>query len=142
LAEILLAAVEEIFVELIERLGYLWTALNAQKRWRSHRAAKAEGLAAADKLDNFQAVACGYAGFLPFGFGQDFEVVFDGYATGVESQMVEKGAHTGAGRQLFRFPVDVNVNCFGHDHIILQERGVSHAVKTGGARCSCSLPRE
>ena len=106
------------------------------------RALQGRGLAAADELDNFQAVASGYAGFFPFGLRQDFEVVFDGYAAGVESQVVEEGAHTGAGRQLFRFPVYVNVNSFGHGHIILQERGVSHAARSGGGRCSSWLPRE
>jgi hypothetical protein len=99
-------------------------------------------LAAADELDYFEAVAWGYAGRIPFCFRQDFQIVFDGYAAGVESQMVEKGAHTGAGRQLLLFPIYVNMNCFGHAFIILQERGVSHEVKSEGARCSYSLRRE
>jgi len=47
------------------------------------------GLTATYELDYFEAVSCGYPGFFPFGFWQDFQVVFDGYAAGIESQVVE-----------------------------------------------------
>jgi len=93
-------------------------------------------------LDYFEAVARAYARFFPLGFWQDFQIVFDGYSAGVEAQLVEKGSHTGVGWQLFRFPIYVNVNCFGHGHIILQERGVSHAGKSEGGLSLYSLPRE
>jgi hypothetical protein len=91
------------------------------------------GLAAAYELDYFEAVARAYARFFPFGSRQDLEIVFDGYSARIEAQVIEKSAHTGAERQLLGFPVHVNVNCFGHGHIILQERGVSHAGKSEGA---------
>ena len=106
------------------------------------RALEGRGSAAAYELDYFEAVASGYAGFFPFGLRQDFEVVFDGYAAGVEAEVVEQGAHTRAGRQLLGFPVDLNMNCFGHGNIILQERGVSHATKSGDGPLLYSLPRE
>jgi len=53
---------------------------------------------------------------------------------GVESQMVEKGAHTGARWQLLLFSIDLKLNYFGHSLIILQERGASHAEKRAKER--------
>ena len=97
-------------------------------------AATGAELAAAYELDDFQAIAWGYLGCFPLGFGEDFEVVLDGYTAGVEAEVVEKGAHAGAGRQLFRFAVYVNVDFVRHVFIIPRERGVSHATKSGDAQ--------
>lgn len=99
MAKILLAAVEEVFDEMIEELHEL--------DWRGE-------LAAADELHNLEAVAGGNAGFIPFALRQDLKIVFDGNAAGVESQVVEKSPHTGAGRQLLYFPVYVDVDFFCH----------------------------
>jgi hypothetical protein len=55
-------------------------------------------LAAAYELDYFQAIACGHARFIPFCFGQDFQVVFYGYTSGVETEVIENAAYAGARR--------------------------------------------
>ena len=111
---------------------------------RGHLKVAATGaeLAAAYELDDFEAVACGDAGFFPLGFRQNFQIVFDGHAGGVQPETIEESAHTGAGGQLFRFSVYVNVDCFGHGPIILQEREVSHATKSGARRWRFLLQRE
>jgi hypothetical protein len=142
LAEILLEAVEEILAEVIA--GRREVCRGPAYRPRGHLKVAATGaeLAAAYELDYFESVAGGYAGLFPFGFRQDFQIVFDGDAAGVQPEMVEKGAHIGAGGQLFGFSVYVNVNRFGHDPIILQEREVSHATKSGGRRWRFSHRRE
>ncbi len=103
-------------------------------------AATVAKLAAAYELDDFEAIAGGYLSSIPFGFGQDFEVVLDGYAAGVEAEMVQQGTNAGAGRQLLRFAVYVNVDFVRHGFIIPRERGVSHARKSGGSQWPYSLP--
>lgn len=103
-------------------------------------AATVAKLAAAYELDDFEAIAGGYLSSIPFGFGQDFEVVLDGYAAGVEAEMVQQGTNAGAGRQLLRFAVYVNVDFVRHGFIIPRERGVSHARKSGDSQWPDSLP--
>ena len=108
--------------------------MNRPKAARLGRRALHAELAAAYKLDYFEAIARGYLGCIPFGFGEDFEVVLDSYAAGIEAEVVEKGAHAGAGRQLLRFAVYVNVDFVRHGFIIPREHGVSHATKSGVAQ--------
>ena len=103
-------------------------------------AATGAELAATYELDDFEAIAGGYLGCVPFGFGQDFEVVLDGYAAVVEAEMVQQGADAGAGRQLLRFAIYVNVDFVRHGFIIPRERGASHARKSGDSQWLDSLP--
>jgi hypothetical protein len=98
-------------------------------------------LAAAYELNDFKAIACHYLGCVPLSFGEDFEVVLNGNAAGVEAEVVEKGTHAGAGRQLLRFTVYLDVDFVRHVLIIPRERGVSHATKSGVARWLCLRPR-
>jgi len=94
-------------------------------------AATGSELTTAYELDDFEAVARDYLSCIPSAFGEDFQVVFDGYAAGIEAEMVKNSAHAGAGRQLLGLPVYVNLNFVRHGLIIPRERGVSHAERSG-----------
>jgi hypothetical protein len=54
-----------------------------------------DGSAAADELDDFEAVAGSDPRFGPFGAREDFEVAFDGDAAGIEAQIAEKIGDSG-----------------------------------------------
>jgi hypothetical protein len=79
-------------------------------------------LATTYELDDFQTVAVGDLGVVPFGFGKDLEIVFDSDAAAVESELREKSGDGGALVSLAGLAVNLNGD------------GISHILSSGYAR--------
>ena len=73
-----------------------------------------KGLAAADEMDYFEAVAGLELRFGPAGAGKDLEIAFDGDATAFHSEVEQEAGNTFAGFCFSGFAVDDDGECFGH----------------------------
>jgi len=77
-------------------------------------------LTTADKLHNFEAVACGNSGFSPLSPRQDGKIVLDGDAAGVEPDLLQQSGDSRSRRCLTLLAVDLNDDGVLHVHLRLK----------------------
>ena len=86
-------------------------------------------LAAANELDNLEAVAGGNHGLGPLGARQDGKIVFDGYTRGIEANLLEQRGNRCSLRRLPWLAVHLNDDDVLHSHFKLKVPEVWHATQ-------------
>jgi hypothetical protein len=78
--------------------------------------AKLEKLStSADELDNFQPITTRHAGFIPFFFWQDAQIVFDRDTPGIQPELIEQTSHGRSCRSWPTFPIHLNDDSVAHN---------------------------